>query len=202
MPIHAHANPRSTPPSVQSVLSSLLSPIRSSASLHMHTVTLLLHEKLPPSRSSPYWVLISLSTGESSRLSPEAPFQSPFVSRRASVNPLTLPRKSLIWSISNKYHPSVTAFSSPQPLHSQPAQSHPSVQRLNPFPGILAFLGQKILYSSQFGFFFQKNNWLLALCMNEDKVGAMAIYLGLPLWPPLHGLGQKNRLIALYCFIT
>lgn len=39
--------------------------------------------------------------------------------------------------------------------------------------------------------------------MNQDKGRVMAIfYLGLPLWPPLQGLGQKNHLMALYFFIT
>lgn len=66
----------------------------------------------------------------------------------------------------------------------------------NPLSRYFGFPATKSIV--QLPFFFQKNNdfWLCA------KVGAMAIYLGLPLWPPLQGLGQKNQLMALYCFIT
>jgi len=201
VPIHTHTNPRSTPPPAQSAQSPLLHPICSGASLHRQTHTLfLLHKELPPTQASPCRVLISFSTGESSRRSPEAPFQCPPVLRRASANPLTLPRKSRICSISKRINRLLEVFPLPSLTVLSLLRATPTMGRRNPFPGILAFLGQKILYSSHF--FPQKNSWLLALCMNQDKVRAMAIYLGLPLWPPLQVLGQKNQFMALSCFMT
>lgn len=198
MPMHAYTSPHSAPPSIHSVLSVLLSPICSSTTLHMHTHTLLLlHEKLPPIQSSLYWVLISFTTRKSSHLSAETPFQCLFVSRMASVNQLTLSRMKL----HTEYFKPVTLLLQAFPL---PSLSIPSLLRATPqwreetLSRYFSFSGT--LYSSHS--FFKKNNRLLALCMNQDKVGAMAIYLGLPLWPPFQRLGQKNWLMARYCLIT
>lgn len=202
VPIHAHTNPCLVPPPVQSVLFSLPGPICSSTSFHVHIHSLLsLHKKLPPTQSSPYWVLISFNTGESSRLFPEVPFQYPFASKRFESTNITQkklhmeyfkPVSPISYRLSLSPASPFSAFSEPHLCGGKKLLS-----RHFGFSGI-----KNIVQLLLFIFFFQKNEWLLALCMNQDKVRVMVIDLGLPLWPPLQGLGQKNQLMALYCFVT
>lgn len=56
--------------------------------------------------------------------------------------------RSMLAAISSLHFCSyiLEGFSSPQSCHSLPAQNHPPVERTKPFPGILGFLEQKILY--------------------------------------------------------
>lgn len=151
VPIHAHTNPRLVPPPVQSVLSSLLSPICFSTSFHVHIHNQLsLHKKLPPTQPNPYWVSISFNTGESSRLSPEAPFQCPFVSKKFKSTNLTQKK------LHTEYFEPVSPISyrlSLSPASSFSAFSEPHLcGEKKPLSRHFGFSGSKISYNSHFFF--------------------------------------------------
>lgn len=171
VPIHAHTNPCLVPPPVQSVLSSLPGPICSSTSFHVRIHSLLsLHKKLPPTQSSPYWVLISFNTGESSRLSPEVPFQYPFVSKRFESTNITQKKLHM------EYFKPVSPISyrlSLSPASPFSAFSEPHLcGGKKPLSRHFGFSGTKnIVQLLLFFFFFSPEKWMAFGFVHESRQG-------------------------------